>query len=148
MKKFGFPLARIMEFRRMQARLEEVKLEGLYAELRALDAREAALTKQKAQSENSVRSAKSVTGFDLELFATFRDAMTLEQSRVERARIDCRKRVEAQLAILTVKRREVKLLERLKEQRFEKWEKDMFKEIDSQADEAYLAKWNSDKGPS
>ena len=37
MKKFAFPLGRVMEFRRMQARLEEVKLEGLYAGLRAID---------------------------------------------------------------------------------------------------------------
>jgi len=35
----------------------------------------------------------------------------------------------------------VKLLEHLKEKRHEKWEKEMFKEIDQQADEAYLAKF-------
>ncbi len=143
MKKFAFPLERVMDFRRMQARLEEVKLEGLYAELRATDAREAALIAQKTQSENTLRTEKSVTGFDLELFATFREAMTIEQNRLQQARAACRKNIDAQLAVLVVKRREVKLLEKLKEQRFEKWEKEMFKEIDQQAEEAYLAKWNS-----
>jgi hypothetical protein len=143
MKKFAFPLERVMDFRRMQARLEEVKLEGLYAELRATDAREAALIAQKTQSENTLRTEKSVTGFDLELFATFREAMTIEQNRLQQARAACRKRIDAQLAVVVVKRRDVKLLEKLKEQRFEKWEKEMFKEIDQQAEEAYLAKWNS-----
>lgn len=142
MKKFAFPLERVMDFRRMQARLEEVKLEGLYAELRATDAREAALIAQKTQSENALRTEKSVTGFDLELFATFREAMTIEQNRLQQARAACRKNIDAQLAVLVMKRREVKLLEKLKEQRFEKWEKEMFKEIDQQAEEAYLAKWN------
>jgi flagellar export protein FliJ len=142
MKKFAFPLDRVMDFRRVHARLEEIKLEALYAELRALDTREAALARQKAQSETTLRAAPSVTGFDLELFATFREAMKLERHRLETARADCRKRIDAQLAVLTIKRRDVRLLEKLKEQQFEQWEKAMFKEIDQQAEEAYLSKWN------
>jgi flagellar export protein FliJ len=142
MKKFAFPLERVMDFRRMQARLEEIKIEALYAELRAIDTREVALIAQKAQSEKALRTEKSVTGFDLELFATFREAMTEELKRMDKARVDCRKRIDAQLAVLTAKRREVRLLEKLKDQRFEKWEREMFKEIDQQAEEAYLSKLN------
>jgi len=36
MKKFAFPLGRVMDFRRMQVRLEEIKLETLYAGLRIM----------------------------------------------------------------------------------------------------------------
>ncbi len=141
MKKFDFPLARVMEFRRLQARLEEIKLEALYAELRAIDAREVASIQLKVQSEKELKSAKSVTGFDLEVFDAYRKALQEDQKRMDKARADCRKRIDAQLAVLTIKRRDVKLLEHLKERRFEKWEKEMFKEIDQQADEAYLAKF-------
>jgi flagellar export protein FliJ len=140
-KKFDFPLTRVMDFRRMQARLEEIKLEALYAELRAIDAREVSSIQQKVQSEKELKSAKSVTGFDLEVFDAFRQALKEDQKRMDKARADCRKRIDAQLAVLTIKRREVKLLEHLKERRFEKWEKQMFKEIDQQADEAYLARF-------
>jgi flagellar export protein FliJ len=143
MKKFAFPLDRVLDFRRMQSRVEEIKLESLYAELRATDTREAALIAQKAQSEKALRTEKSVSGFDLELFATFREAMAIEHNRLQQARADCGKRIDVQLAVLVVKRREVKLLEKLKAQRFEKWENEMFKEIDQQAEEAYLAKWNA-----
>jgi flagellar export protein FliJ len=142
MKKFAFPLGRVMDFRRMQARMEEVKLEALYAELRAMDTREVALILQKAQSEKALRAAPSVSGLDLQLFSEFSAAMKEELKRMDKARADCRRRIDAQLAVLTVKRREVRLLEHLKEKRFEKWEKEMFKEIDQQAEEAYLAKWN------
>jgi flagellar export protein FliJ len=142
MKKFAFPLSRVMDFRRMQARIEEVKLEALYAELRAMDTREVALIQQKAQSEKALRATPSVTGFDLQLFSEFSTAMKEELKRMDKARADCRRRIENQLAVVTVKRREVRLLEHLKEKRFEKWEKEMFKEIDQQAEEAYLAKWN------
>ena len=141
MKKFDFPLARVMDFRRLQARLEEIKLETLYAELRALDAREVASIQLKVQSEKELKSAKSVTGFDLEVFDAYRQALNEDQKRMDKARADCRKRIDTQLAMLTIKRRDVKLLELLKERRFEKWEKKMFKEIDQQADEAYLAKF-------
>ena len=141
MKKFTFPLARVMDFRRMQARLEQVKLEALYAELRAIDTREVALIQEKVQSEKALKSAASVTGFDLELFDTYRRAAKEEQKRMDQARADCRKRIDAQLALLTAKRRDVKLLEHLKDRRFEKWEKEMFKEIDHQAEEAYLARF-------
>jgi flagellar export protein FliJ len=141
MKKFDFPLARVTDFRRMQARVEEVKLEALYAELRAIDTHEVALTQQKVQAEKTVKSAKSVTGFDLEVFDTYRLAINEDQKRLDKARADCRKRIDAQSAVVTAKRRDVKLLEHLREQRFAKWEKEMFKEIDQQADEAYLAKF-------
>jgi flagellar export protein FliJ len=140
-KKFNFPLARVMDFRRMQARVEEVKLEALYAELRAIDTREVALIQEKVQAEKTLKSAKSVTGFDLEVFASYRQAMKEDQAHMDKARADCRKRIDAQLAVLTAKRRDVKLLEHLKEHRLEKWEKEMFKEIDQLAEEAYLAKF-------
>ena len=141
MKKFNFPLARVMDFRRMQARVEEVKLEALYAELRAIDTREVARIQEKVQAEKTLKSAKSVTGFDLEVFDSYRVAMKEDQKRMDKTRADCRKRIDAQLALLTAKRRDVKLLEHLKENRFEKWEKEMFKEIDQLAEEAYLAKF-------
>jgi len=143
MKKFTFPLGRVMDFRRTQTRLEEIKLENLYAALRAIDNRATQLIEQKAQSEKVLKAATSVTGFDLKLFDAYGQAMKEEHKRLEKARADCRKRIDAQLAVLTAKRREVKLLEHLKEERFEKWEKEMLKEIDQQAEEAYLAKWNA-----
>ena len=143
MKRFSFPLGRVMDFRRMQARVEEVKLEGMYAELRAIDTREVALIQQSVESEKALRAAKSVSGFDLELFDSYRHAMKDEQKRMDKARAECRKKIDAQLEVLTKKRRDVKLLELLKEQRHVKWEKEMFKEIDQQAEEAYLTKWNA-----
>ena len=143
MKKFTFPLGRVMDFRRIEQRLEEIKLETLYAGLRAMDTREAALIQKRVQSEKSLKSAASATGEELQIFNAYGLAMKEEIKRMEKTRAECRKRIEAQLAIVTTKRCEVKLLEKLKEQRFQKWEKEMFKEIDNQAEEAYLAKWNA-----
>ena len=68
--------------------------------------------------------------------------MKEEQKRMDKSRAQYRTDIDAQLAVVTMKRREVKLLEQLKGQRFEQWEKEMFKEIDQQAEEAFLAKWS------
>jgi flagellar FliJ protein len=143
MKKFAFPLGRVMDYRRMQVRLEEIKLETLYAGLRAMDARETTLLQRRVQSEKALKSAPSATGEELQTFNAYGLALKEEIKRMDKTRVECRKRIEAQLAVVAAKRREVKLLEKLKEQRFEKWEKEMVKEIDQQAEEAYLAKWNT-----
>jgi hypothetical protein len=126
----------------MQARLEEIKLEGMYAELRAIDARKTSLREQHDQSEKSLKSSAAVTGLELELHDSFLQSVRIESEKLDSSRAACQKKIEAQMAVVTSKRRDVKLLEKLKEQRFEKWQAEMFKEIDQQAEEAYLAKWN------
>jgi flagellar export protein FliJ len=145
MKKFLFPLGRVMDFRRMQARLEEIKLENLYAGLRAIDKLEVAMIEQRVQSEKALKSAVSVTGRELEAFNSYGLAMREQQKKMDRTRAECRKRIEVQLAILTQKKQEVKLLEKLKEKGFEIWEKEMSHQIDQQAEEAYLAKWSAER---
>ncbi len=128
----------------MQARVEEIKLENMYAELRAIDAKEVALIQQSVEAEKELRKQQSVSGFDLELFGAHREATKTERQRMDKARAACRDRIDAQMQVVTAKRRDVKLLEHLKMKRFETWEKEMFKEIDQQAEEAFLAKWKRD----
>jgi flagellar export protein FliJ len=141
MKKFAFPLGRVMNYRRTQARLEEIKLEALYAELRAIDSREIALIAERAQAERSLRASESATGFELELYDSFRRSIREEVKKIDKIRAACRQRIDAQLLAVNAKRREVKLLEKLNEQRLAAWENEMAKEIDQQAEEAYLAKF-------
>jgi len=131
-----------MDFRRMQARLEEIRLEGLYAELRAIESRDSAVALEGEMSEKALKAAPSVTGFDLELFGSYRSSLREERTRIEKIRAECRQRIDAQLRVLAARRREVRLLEKLEEQRLEKWEQEILKEIDQQAEEAYLAKWD------
>ena len=114
--------------------------------LRAIDAREAIVIQRRGQAEKALKSKTAVSGDELQEFDRYGLAMKEELKRMDKTRIECRKRIDAQLVVLMVKRREVKLLEKLKEQRFEKWEKEMLKDIDQQAVEAYLAKWNGPNG--
>jgi hypothetical protein len=142
MKKFAFQLNRVMDWRRSQARAEEVKLERLHAELRAIDVRDANLKQERAESERTLLAAPVATGCELAALDVFQRYTEAERTRIARARADCNRRIGAQWEVVNVKRRDVRLLERLKDRRLKTWVAELGREIDQQADEAYLAKWN------
>jgi hypothetical protein len=142
MKRFSFPLGRVMDWRETLARIEESKLENLYAELRAIDARIAAVLEERAQSQKMVLAAPAVSGTELAALDAFRRFSVLEHMRLDRQRADSSRRVAAQIQIVALKRRDVRLLERLKQQRLIAWQAGFNREIDSQAEESHLARWN------
>ena len=147
MKQFIFPLDRVMEWRRTQAKLEETKLERLYGELRAIDAREVSLNQDRAESERALIGASASTGLELAALDRFRTYTRAECAKVLQARADCRARIAAQLQVISAKRRDVLLLERLREQRLKAWTADFLRDIDAQADEAYLSAWANRRMP-
>jgi len=138
MKKFDFPLGRVMDWRATQARVEESKLESLYAELRAIEASESALMRQRSEAERAVLAG--TTGAVLNSLDTFRKFTISEHTRLEKLREECARRIAAQIQVVAAKRRDVRLLERLHDRRHQAWTRDLHREIDAQADEAHLAK--------
>jgi|SRR5579871_3982370 len=141
MKRFEFSLDKVMEWRRTEAKLEETKLELMYAELAAIDARERSLNQDRADSDRALIGAPTSTGLELAALDRFRRYTRAECAKVSHARAACRARIAAQLQVVSGKRRDVRLLERLREQRLKTWNTEFSREIDAQADEAYLAKW-------
>lgn len=142
MKKFTFPLGRVMDWRAVLVRAEETKLEQMYAELRAIDARTAQLDREREQSEQALIRVASATGAELAAADCFRKFAFNERIRLEGLRAGVQQRIAAQLQMVAKKRRDVKLLERLKKQRYEQWRTDFGREMDAKADESFLAKWN------
>ena len=142
MKKFVFSLDRAMDWRRSQARLEETRLESLHAERSAIDARDAALKEELAASERALIAVPSATGFEMAALDAFRRYTIAESVRSAHARADCHKRIAAQLKVVTLRRRDIRLLENLKDRRLKAWEVELVRDTGRQADETYLAKWN------
>lgn len=145
MKKFSFPLGRVMDWRAMLAHVEEAKLEQVYAELRAIDSRQASLDRQRDLSEQALLTASSATGTELAALDSFRRFVFTERNRLEGLRAGVLQRVAAQIQVVAKKRRDVKLLERLKGRRFEKWQAEFAREIEAAAEESFLARWNRNK---
>jgi hypothetical protein len=147
MKKFEFPLCRVMSWRETQARLEEGKLQNLYAELRAIESKEAALIAERVRGEKALIAAGAATGFELATLDAFRRFTVAEHTRLEQKRADCAKRIAAQVKAVAQKRRDVKLLEHLRGTRLKTWRHELDREIDMHAEEAYLSRWNREGAP-
>ncbi|HLH40979.1 MAG TPA: hypothetical protein VKX39_17650 [Bryobacteraceae bacterium] len=141
MKKFQFPLARVLDWRRAQARIEESKLEALYAELRAFEEAARALDREQDEAKKNI-AARGATGADLVRLGDFHRFTAAEHARLDGQRAGCARRITAQMEVLAGKRRDVRLLERLKQRKLIAWNADLNREMDAQAEESYLARWN------
>jgi flagellar export protein FliJ len=141
MENFTFRLDRVMDWRRTQTRIEQAKLEQLFRELQNIDAREDALLAQRTESEQELLTESGTTGFELAALDAFRQFTVAERFRLGATRRDCRKRIALQMQVVAGKRREVRLLEKLREQRLKSWQAELGRDVDRQADEAYLARW-------
>ena len=142
MKKFVFPLARVMEWRRTQVRIEEVKLERLHSELHSMEERERALASEVSQARQAVTRAVSVTGFELSALDRYQKAVAATLLKWAGERAELSPRIAAQVDIVALRRRDLRLLERLRDQRLADWHAAFDRETEQQAQESFLAKWN------
>jgi flagellar export protein FliJ len=141
MKKFRFPLERVTEWRRTQARIEESKLERLHAELRGLAERIQTVEYERDRAGKTLVEDGEATGLELALLDAFRKAADAEVARLENASSECRRRIDTQMNVVSEKRRDVRLLEKLKERKLRNWSVAYDREVEQQAEEAYLARW-------
>ncbi|HZT40525.1 MAG TPA: hypothetical protein VFA28_21725 [Bryobacteraceae bacterium] len=148
MKRFDFPLERVREWREKQAAAEEAKLERLLGELSAIEAASAELERERERNEQMIVRAEGVTALDLRALDGFRRYVKAERARIENLRADCQKRVAAQRAAILEARRRFQLLERLKQRRLYAWTADLNRELEANAAEAYLARWNAEHSAS
>ncbi len=139
MKKFEFPLDRVLDWRRTQARLEESKLERLRADLHAIESQLAEAARLRQESVRELITAKSVTGLELAALDDFRKASAVECVKLKESAEEAEKRVAAQLGVVAAKRRDVKLLENLRARRLDGWKLEFGQEIEREAGELFLA---------
>jgi hypothetical protein len=131
-----------MEWRRTEARIEEAKLERLLGERRGIDARAAALNVDRSEAELALIAARVSTGEELAAVSAFQRFSVAEEKRLEAKRIECEGRIASQMQAVAGKRRDVRLLEKMKERRMDAWRGEVNRENDALAEEAYLARWN------
>jgi flagellar export protein FliJ len=141
MKKFSFSLERVLEWRRTQARADELKLETLLSARRSLETRLQALREEPGRSLAEVIHATAVTGNDLAALDRHHLATAAQAARVSAAIADWTRQISAQSDALAARRREVRLLELLRQDAFKRWQREFYKEIDQQAEEAHLARF-------
>ena len=100
MKKFHFPLRRVLDWRETQARVEEVKLESLHAERHGIDVQIATLLDQRERSDRVVAEGNGATGGDLAALSAFRRFSVTEHTRLYRLRAGKRSPSASRLEII------------------------------------------------
>jgi flagellar export protein FliJ len=141
MKKFAFPLSRVLDWRRTQLQIEETTLERFYVELRALETRLREARLEREESGRWLLAGGSVTGAELAALDRFKTASMMECARLAGSAAATRPRIAAQLQIVIQKRRDVKLLELLRARKLATWNLDLDRDIDREAAELHLAKF-------
>jgi hypothetical protein len=141
MKKFTFSLERVLAWRRSQARLEELKLERLRADRHALEARRKFLAGESSRTLSALLRASPVTGGDLEALDRFRKSTAVQAARLDGLVRDLDGQIAAQTEAVSSRRRDVKLIDQLREKKLQTWRRAFLKEIDQQAEESHLARF-------
>ena len=141
MKKFSFTLDRVLDWRRLQVRMEEIRLEQMNLQRRTLEIQRAELVAEFVRIQNSILDAPGVTGGELETWDSFRQFADAEGKRIECTIASAQEQADRQIQVVAAKRREVQLLEKLKDRRKEVWLQELDKETQQLAEETYLARW-------
>jgi ATP-dependent Clp protease ATP-binding subunit ClpA len=146
MRRFAFSLERVREWREKQLAVEDAKLERLFAELAAIQTARANIDEEQRHNDESVAEALGVTGVELRALDEFRRFARSERERLMRLENDCCRRIAGQQQVILEAKRKCELLDRLKARKLRGWTAEFDREIEAQAAEAFLAKWNAGEG--
>jgi hypothetical protein len=122
--------------------MEQSALQRLFSELQAIEARRNAIQEELQASTNRVVRSQSSLGVELEALESFRGVSQARSAELDKAHAACVERIVQQRANVLKKERDVKLLEKLREDRLRVWHSGHAREVDQQAEESHLARWN------
>lgn len=141
MKRFEFPLQRVLDLRNTQLALEESRVRQQSAALADLDRQRAQAQASARSAEEDVRSSPTVEGQDLAALGEYRVRMQARERQIVQQRVEAEKKLAELQAAMTEARRRCRLLERLKERKKEEWQAARDKELEELASDAFLAGW-------
>jgi hypothetical protein len=140
MKKFSFPLDRVLAWRTTQTRLEEAALEKLRSELRALDQQRTNLDESLVDARDSLLGSRSATSIEIAALEHYRAASAQQVVRIAHNRAGIEQKIAQQMKVVA-ERRHARLLEKLRERRLAEWRAAADKEVEQLAEESYMSKF-------
>jgi hypothetical protein len=122
--------------------MEEARVKQAAAAVAEADRARAELLARGVQAEASIRGREGVTGYDLQALDAFRRFVRNSGVRLDAHRAACAKALAGQQRAVLEARRRARLLENLKERRFQEWQREADRELEQAAGDSYLAQWN------
>jgi hypothetical protein len=144
MTTFQFRLDRVLEWRRARLELEEANYRRHAAILAEIDRQDSVVESAVQSAERHVRQSNPLAGLDLDALHGYRLYARDKRKELAANRAEAVRRLSSQQKVMLEARRNVRLLERLKERRHAEWQAGLDKEIEQTAAECYLARWRRD----
>jgi flagellar biosynthesis chaperone FliJ len=139
MKRFAFPLERVLAYRRSQADLEQAKLVNLETELKKLREELNVLQASFAEEVRNVRP----NPVDRAELGRYRMVVETQTIRIEQRMREKVAQVERQKQVYVKANQAAEVLVKVKDKQKKNWEKELQKELDSLAMDSYLARWKN-----
>jgi flagellar protein FliJ len=140
MKAFEFRLERIADYRRQQAELARNELQKLTMLVEQLTAERNSLEQQAVDMRASTMSRSDLSGQDLMSLSAYEDRLSRTVKQIEHKRADVSGQVDKQRSVLLETERNVKLLDRLRDRKFQEWQAESDRELDALAADSHMAR--------
>jgi flagellar FliJ protein len=141
MKRFLFALEGALRWRQRRLEQEESRLRSLAAERDALRERIRQIGEARRGAERELLGQASIPAEDLAALEAYRLRLARERARLEQAEADCEGRLAAQRERVLEARRDVRVIEKLRERRLAEWQAEADRELEGLAAEVFLARW-------
>ena len=139
MKRFSFPLERVLRWREEQARLEELRLEQLRANVAALGEEKRDTALQRMRSAADVLSQRVVEAGELENLDSYRLHARTKIRDLENRMRQAEAQAAEQRQRVVEAHRQAELLDRLRSRALGEWQAASDREQEALAGELYLA---------
>lgn len=144
MKSFRFRLESVLRYRTTLATIEEGKLALSRKQLDEATQNLEALRRSNRSIEQEVLSAQSVTGADLKALGAWQLEMKRQTQSSLQAVEEARIAFQQQMETVRLARRQVRLLEKLRQRRLEEWQEGFDRELEELAASSFLSRWSYD----
>ncbi|MBL8173841.1 MAG: flagellar FliJ family protein [Bryobacterales bacterium] len=140
MKRFQFQLATALDWRKRRMETEQARLDELLALESRLHHALASTAVDRAHSAEDMLHSNSLSASDLAALHAYHQALDRQKRRLEQRLHSTREAIANQRQVLIGAMRDYRLMEKLKDRRFEEWRKQFDREMENEATELYLAK--------
>ncbi len=150
MKKFQFPLERVLTYRKLLVEAEEVKYQQLMSRLERLRNQRTDLEGEIDEAEQVARQdrlpGKPVTMREQEALGSYRNQMMAEIRKLDSDAAALIRQINEQRAVLLEASRRYEVLVRYRDRARSRWSSEAAKEQENLAGELFLARWLSKRG--
>lgn len=143
MKKFRFPLEKLRAWRRSRFEAEEARLQALFAEQRRIHNQRERLAAEVEASLNQLAGQRTACAEELMALNSYCLYAQHEGRRLERTQRQAEQEIANQREQLLKARRDVEVLDSLREKRLAHWRAEADKEQENMVAELVIARWKA-----